>query len=114
MAAGWLLPGLGYFISRKWIRGLLVFISVVGMFGIGLALKGQLYAFNLGDLLAILGWIGDLCAGLLYFFARMLGGGAGNLLGVMGDYGTKFLIAAGLLNLLAAADARDVYLGKKK
>lgn len=114
VAAGWLFPGLGYFLNRKWIRGGLVFASVIGMFGLGLAMHGQTYAFNTGDVLAILGWIGDICAGLLYFVTRALGLGVGNPYTVMGDYGTKFLIAAGLLNLLAAADARDVFLGKKK
>ncbi|HUX67040.1 MAG TPA: DUF6677 family protein [Terriglobales bacterium] len=114
VALGWLLPGLGYFVKRKWVRGALVFASVVGMFGLGLALRGQIYAFNTGDVLDILGWVGDICAGTLYFLTRLLGAGAGNPYSVMGDYGTKFLIAAGLLNLLAASDARDVFLGRKK
>lgn len=114
LGLGWLFPGMGYFVHQKWVRGLLVFVSVVGMFGIGLALHGQLYAFNTGEVLDILGWVGDFCAGGLYFITSALGGGAGNPYTVMGDYGTKFLIAAGLLNLLAASDARDVFLGKKK
>ncbi|HVA63571.1 MAG TPA: DUF6677 family protein [Terriglobales bacterium] len=114
VALGWLFPGMGYFVNRKWVRGALVLVSVAGMFGLGLALKGQIYGFNTGDVLDILGWVGDICAGALYFLTRALGAGAGNPFTVMGDYGTKFLIAAGLLNLLAAADARDVYLGKKK
>jgi hypothetical protein len=29
------------------------------------------------------------------------------------DYGTKFLIVAGLLNFIAAADAHHIALGKK-
>lgn len=111
---GWLLPGSGYFAQQKWIRGALVFICVIGMFGVGLGLHGQLYGFNTGDLLAILGWVGDICAGMLYFITRGAGGGAGNLHTVMGDYGTTFLVCAGLLNILAAADARDVFRGLKK
>jgi hypothetical protein len=111
---GWLFPGMGYFVSGKWVRGALVFASVVGMFGLGLALRGQIYGFNTGDILDMLGWVGDLCAGALYFIARaVVGVTVGNAFTVMGDYGTKFLIAAGLLNLLAAADARDVVLGRK-
>lgn len=114
MAAGWAVPGLGYFLNRKWIRGVLILVCVVGMFWLGLALQGQIYGFNTGDPLDILGWIGDICAGALYFITRAVGAGGGNAYSVMGDYGTKFLIAAGLLNLLAASDARDVYLGKKQ
>lgn len=113
-ALGWLVPGLGYWLHRKWIRGGLVLGCITGMFAIGLALQGTVYAFNTGDILQMLGWLGDFCAGGLYFATRFVGGGAGNPYQVTGDYGTVFLIAAGLLNLLAASDARDVYLGRKK
>lgn len=111
---GWLLPGMGYFAQRKWIRGALVLVCVLGMFGLGLALNGQLYSFNTGDLLAILGWVGDICAGMLYFIAHSAGAGVSAPHTVMGDYGTTFLMCAGLLNILAAADARDVFVGLKK
>jgi hypothetical protein len=115
LALGWLFPGMGYFVTGKWVRGGLVFVSVVGMFGLGLGLRGQVYGFNTGDILDMLGWVGDVCAGALYFIARgLVGVTVGNAFSVMGDYGTKFLIAAGLLNVLAAADARDVCLGKKR
>ena len=110
----WLIPGLGYFLLRKWIRGSLIAVSVLGMFLVGLLLQGHLYGFNLGDILDILGWVGDFCNGALYFVSRLAGGGAGNPFTVMGDYGTKFLIASGLLNILAAADVRDLALGRKQ
>lgn len=111
---GWLFPGLGYFVREKWIRGGLVFVCVLGMFGVGLSLHGHIYAFNTDDVLSMLGFVGDLCAGVLYFLVRGLGAGGGNPSNIMGDYGTVFLISAGLLNLLAASDARDIYLGRKK
>lgn len=111
---GWLFPGMGYFLARKWVRGGLVLACVLGMFGVGLALHGHVYGFNTSDVLAALGFVGDLCAGMLYFITRGLGGGAGNPSNIMGDYGTMFLIAAGLLNLLAASDARDIFLGRKR
>lgn len=111
---GWLFPGLGYFLGRKWIRGGLVLVSVLGMFGLGLAMQGRIYAFSTNNLLDLLGWVGDICNGVLYFFTRAAGAGGGNPYNVMGDYGSTFLIAGGLLNLLAAADARDVLLGRKQ
>jgi hypothetical protein len=114
MLLGWLLPGIGYYLARKWVRGSLVLVSVVGMFGLGLAMHGKVFGFNTSNILDMLGWIGDLCAGALYFLTRLVGAGAGNPYSVLGDYGTNFLIAAGLLNLLAAADARDVVLGRKR
>lgn len=111
---GWLFPGMGYFLHQKWIRGGLVFVCVLGMFGVGLSLHGHIYPFNTDDVLSMLGFVGDLCAGVLYFLTRGLGAGGGNPSNIMGDYGTVFLISAGLLNLLAASDARDVFLGRKQ
>jgi hypothetical protein len=110
----WLVPGLGYFFLKRWVRGALVLVCVAGMFSLGLAMQGKLYEFNTGDILDILGWVGDFCTGGLYFLSRAMNWGVGNQFIVMGDYGTKFLIAAGLLNVLAAADVRDVALGLKR
>jgi len=75
--AGWLLPGLGHFIQRRWIRGLLLMLAVFTMFFAGLAMQGKVYSFNTGDLLDILGFIGDIGVGALYFVARMMDWGIG-------------------------------------
>lgn len=113
-ALSWLAPGLGYFLLRRRIRGALAVVAIVGMFVIGLMLQGQLYQWSqLGDLLSYLGWIGDLCAGSLYFIGRLAGWGAGNPFTVWGNYGTTFLISSGLMNILVAADVRDIALGRK-
>ena len=61
--AGWLLPGLGHLIQRRWIRGLLLMLAVFIMFFAGLGMQGKVYAFNTGDLLDILGFVGDIGAG---------------------------------------------------
>ncbi len=61
--AGWLLPGLGHFIQRRWIRGLLLMAAIFTMFFAGLAMQGKVYSFNTGDLLDILGFIGDIGVG---------------------------------------------------
>jgi len=60
LIAGWLVPGAGHFMLRKWIRGSLLMFSIVAMFCIGLALKGKIYSPNTGDLLDILNFAGDL------------------------------------------------------
>jgi len=41
LLAGWLLPGAGHFMQRKWIRGGLLLASVGGMFFLGLAMQGK-------------------------------------------------------------------------
>ena len=111
--AGWFFPGLGHFIQRRYIRGLLLMLSVFIMFFAGLGMQGKVYAFNTGDLLDILGFIGDLGTGLLYFVARMMDWGIGNIHRAVADYGTKYIVVAGLLNFIAAVDAHHIAIGKK-
>ena len=40
---GWLVPGGGHFLQRRWIRGALLATSVVAMFTIGLLMDGRVY-----------------------------------------------------------------------
>ncbi|MGA2371398.1 MAG: DUF6677 family protein [Candidatus Korobacteraceae bacterium] len=110
---GWLLPGLGHFIQRRWIRGLLLMAAIFTMFFAGLAMQGRVYSFNTGDLLDILGFIGDIGVGALYFVARMMDWGIGNIHRAVADYGTKYIVVAGLLNIIAAVDAHHIAIGKK-
>jgi hypothetical protein len=112
--AGWLLPGLGHLIQRRWTRGLLLMLAVFIMFFAGLGMQGRVYAFNTGDLLDILGFVGDIGAGLLYFVARAMDWGAGNIQRAVADYGTKYIVVAGLLNIISAADAYHIAIGKKQ
>ncbi len=112
--AGWLLPGLGHFIQRRWIRGLLLMLSVFIMFFAGLGMQGKVYSFNTGDLLDMLGFVGDLGTGVLYFIARAMDWGIGNIHHAVADYGTKYIVVAGLLNVIAAVDAHHIAIGKKQ
>jgi hypothetical protein len=112
-AVGWLIPGAGHLIQKRWIRGLLLMVSVVCMFAIGLLMEGKLYAPNTGDILDILGFVGDIGSGGLYIVGKTLGAGAGNIARATADYGTKYLIVAGLLNIISAVDAYHIAIGKK-
>jgi hypothetical protein len=113
LVLGWLVPGAGHWLSRRWIRGLLLFVSITLMFLLGLAMQGKLYAANTGDLLAMLGFVGDLGSGLLYMVGRALDLGHGAVQIATADYGTKFIVVAGLLNLIAAVDAHNIRTGRK-
>ena len=110
---GWLVPGLGHLIQRRFVRGALLMISVLAMFFIGLGMQGKLYAANTGDILEMLGFVGDLGSGALYFFAHTMSWGQGAVNLAMADYGTKFMIVAGLLNVISAVDAHQIAIGKK-
>ena len=112
-AVGWLSPGAGHLIQKKWIRGLLLMGSIVSMFVLGLLMQGRIYPPNGGDILDILGFVGDLGAGGLYVVARAMDWGHGAIAHATADYGTKFLIVAGLLNFISVADAYHIAIGKK-
>src|ERR1700722_17220592 len=78
-AIGWLIPGAGHLIQKRWIRGLLLMGAVAGMFAFGLAMQGKVYQSNTGDLLDILGFIGDLGSGAFYFMVRIFDWGGTSL-----------------------------------
>jgi len=110
---GFLVPGGGHLIQKKWGRGLLLMVSIVAMFVLGLLMEGKLYSFNTGDILDILGFFGDIGSGGMYFVGKMMDLGQGNIARATADYGTKYLIVAGLLNIVAMADAWHIAIGKK-
>src|SRR5271169_7157465 len=112
-AIGWLIPGAGHLIQKRWIRGLLLMSSIVIMFVLGLLMEGRVYQPNGGDILDILGFVGDVGAGGLYIVTRVQGWGHGAISHATADYGTKFLIVSGLLNFICAADAYHIAIGKK-
>jgi len=112
LIVGWLVPGAGHFLLRKWGRGALLAASILGMFAIGLGMQGKLYS-NAHDILDVLGLAGDLGNGLLYVVSRMLGLGAEHVQVTTADYGTRFIVVAGLLNVIAAVDAHNLRTGRK-
>jgi len=114
LVAGWLVPGAGHALLGKWIRAALLMASILGMFAIGVALQGKLYSPNTGEPLDILGFLGDLGAGVLYGVGRLLGWGQAPVLTAVADYGTKFIVVAGLLNVVAAVDAHSLASGRKQ
>ena len=114
LIAGWLVPGAGHLLLGKWIRGLLLMASILAMFAIGVALQGKIYTPNTGEPLDMLGFIGDLGSGALYGLARIVGWGQAPVLVAIADYGTKFIVVAGLLNVVAAVDAHSLASGRKR
>ena len=112
-AVGWLIPGAGHMIQRRWIRGVLLLISIGTLFVLGLMMQGHIYKANGGDILDILGFIGDLGAGGMYIVTLAMNWGQGAIAFAVADYGTKFMIVAGLLNFIAVADAYHIAIGKK-
>src|SRR5207248_7892587 len=92
---GWLIPGAGHLVQKRWIRGFLLMGSVVIMFVLGLLMQGRVYQPNGGDILDILGFIGDVGAGGLYIVTRLMDIGHGIVAHATADYGSKYIIVAG-------------------
>ena len=112
LIAGWLVPGAGHFVLHKWVRGALLAASILGMFLLGLAMQGKIYS-SAHEVLDFLGLIGDLGNGLLYFLSRAIGLGGEPVQVTTADWGTRFIVVAGLLNVIAAVDAHNLRTGRK-
>jgi len=112
-AVGWLIPGAGHLIQKRWIRGVLLMGSIGTMFLLGLAMQGHVYQPNGGDILDMLGFVGDIGAGGFYIVTQAMNWGQGAIAHATADYGTKYLIVAGLLNFISVADAYHIAIGKK-
>ncbi|MFP5228059.1 MAG: DUF6677 family protein [Acidobacteriota bacterium] len=110
---GWLVPGAGHLLTRHWIRALLLFLAISAMFFLGIAMQAKVYVPNTGDPLDMLGFAGDIGTGALYFLARIFSLGQSTVQLVTADYGTKFVVVAGLLNFVAAVDAHNLRIGRK-
>ncbi len=110
---GWLIPGAGHLLTRHWVRAVLLFVAITSMWWIGIAMQGGLYQPGGGDPLSMLGFVGDLGSGVLYLIGYAGGLGRGVVQVVTADYGTKFIVVASLLNVIAAVDAHNLRIGRK-
>jgi hypothetical protein len=111
--AAWILPGLGHAMLKMWGRALGCFLAVGLLVIIGAGMRGNLFSAEGGDAFAALGYVADLGAGSFYFLAKTLEVDGPDVSRADGDYGTRFLAAAGVLNLLAALHAYEAARGRK-
>lgn len=111
--AGWILPGLGHVLQRMWGRALVLFIAVGILVMVGASMRGNLFTSNGTDAFDTLGYVADMGAGSFYFVARAMEPGGSDVSHAQGDYGTRFLATAGVLNLLAALHAYEAARGRK-
>lgn len=113
MVSAWLVPGLGHLLLGRRQRGV-VFALVVGVaFVVGIVLNGELLAPQSGEPLTYLAFIASLGNGVLYFLSQALGLGHGVVTAASYEYGTTFLLTAGMMNLLLVLDTHDLAVGKK-
>jgi len=117
VALGWLVPGGGHLLLKRRGRGALLAVSITAMFVLGLLMRGAMFKPQSGDILTILinwgGFLGDISSGILYLLTTWLSYSQPDVAGAVHDYGTKFLVTAGLLNVLAMVDAYEIAGGRK-
>ena len=109
----WLIPGAGHFLLKRRGRAAIVFVTVLVAFAIGLLTRGPMFQPTAtGDILSRLiqygGFLGDLSTGLFYFIAVWFGYAPPEQAGHTPEYGAKFIVAAGLMNILAMVDAYEI------
>ena len=111
--AGWIVPGLGHALMKMWGRAAACFLTVGVLVILGAGMRGNLFSSAGNDAFDSLGYLADLGTGTFYFVARALETGGADVSHADGDYGTRFLATAGVLNLLAALHAYEAARGRK-
>ena len=111
--AGWLVPGLGHALMKMWGRAAACFLTVAMLVILGAGMRGNVFTSSGNDAFDALGYLADLGAGTFYLLARSLETHGADVSHAGGDYGTRFLATAGVLNLLAALHAYEAARGRK-
>lgn len=112
--SAWLLPGLGHIYLKRRLRGFAFLLLVAASILIGCKLEGNLYAPVPGQPLTYLATLGSMGMGFPYFLLRYGLSYQGDIRGAAYEYGTAFLLTAGLMNWLLVLDAWDIVRGKKE
>ncbi len=117
VALAWLVPGGGHFLLKRRGRAASLLGTILVTYVLGLMMRGMLFQPQTGDILTTViyvgGFLSDLASGIFYLLTVWLGYAQPDVAGAVHDYGTKFLVAAGLLNVLAMVDAYDIAVGRK-
>jgi hypothetical protein len=106
--ASWLVPGLGHFLLHRTGRGIVFFVAVGGLAIVGYHLRGNVFPPRSADPFGALGFLADAASGIFYLLARIFEWSGPDVSRAAGDYGTRFIAAAGVVNLIAAFDAYEI------
>lgn len=116
----WVFPGAGHLLQKRWKRGIIIGATIWLMFIIAMVSGGAYYpgfGFDEGMLLYLLNIfarLGNVTGAVISFIYSASFPDPNVAARATFEYGGRFLEAAGLLNYLAALDAADIGLGRKK
>ena len=113
-AAGWLVPGLGHALLHKWGKAIVYFCAVAILALVGLWMRGNVFSSNAADAFGMLGFLADIGGGLFYFLAGTINPAGGDVSRASGDYGTRLIATAGVLNLLFVLEVLQIGFGSKE
>lgn len=111
--AAWIVPGLGHMCLRRWGRAVAFFAAVGGLAVIGHLMRGEFYTPQSSDAFGTLGFLADAGAGVFYFLPRLYGTAGPDVSHAVGSYGTRFIAAAGIVNLLSVLDVYGIARGRR-
>lgn len=120
--ASWFFPGTGHLLQRSWGRAIILGGAVWISFIAGLMMGGRLFIYTgteegYSAFLQVPPMIANLGSGLLYLTCWAFGMGFSDdpelAARATYEYGTTFLLIAGLLNYLCMLDAFDISAGRK-
>jgi hypothetical protein len=109
----WVVPGLGHLYLGRRGRAIAFCVIVLLSLATGLVLDGNLYRAVPGQPLSFFATLGSMGMGAPYFLARWVFGYEGDIEGPGFEYGSAFILTAGLMNLLLILDVLDIARGMK-
>lgn len=113
-AAGWFVPGLGHVILRRRSKAIVYFVAVGALAVAGLLMRGNVFHSNGTDAFDILGFLADIGNGIFYFLAPWINPAGSDVAHAAGDYGTRLIASAGVLNLLCVLEAFEIGLHRRE
>jgi hypothetical protein len=117
----WFVPGIGHLILKRWTRAIMMGGAVWLCFFLGLGMGGHMFDLSTGQgssvWLQVPPMIANLGNGALYIVFWLVDYGFADdpvqAARATYEYGTTFLLIAGLLNYLNMLDAFDIAAGRK-
>jgi hypothetical protein len=110
---GWLVPGAAHLWLGQVRKAIIFFVTLSGMFAVGLAFGGRLFPFQLSDPLVFLAAVAEWGQVVPRVIAATADAGRGDVVAATYEYGNTFLMVSGLLNMLVVLDATDVVSGRR-
>lgn len=111
----WLLPGAGHFYLGRRGRALYFLALFAVALTIGLTLDGDIHRHLPSQPIISSMWaVGAMGMGLPYAVLRFIVDYQGNVTAAGYEYGSAFILTAGLMNLILVLDAWDVSRGQKR